>query len=135
MDETVKAAKLFLGMLDAGTFTQDKIIKKHLTKILKQWLLGDFSDMEVSEAERFFDSLTTEEKRIWQIIQGGRIVYFQDLTEGYFKSNGAIEKTLKNIRKKLDRNQFDFAISRARQEMKWTVRNGKKLSTKSNQIP
>jgi hypothetical protein len=126
-DETVKAAKLYLGMLDAGTFTQHKSTKKHLTKIIKHWLMFCDSVSELTELERLYDSFTKTEREFWSLMKVGRVVSFEIFCEGTYRSDHAVEKTLKNIRTKLDRTKYDFEISRSRGEVQWLIRDGKKL--------
>lgn len=126
-DETVKAAKLFLGMLDAGTFTQKEFTKKHLTKIIKQWLMHCDSVCESTELEQFYDSFTKTERKYWSLMSSKRVVSFDMFCEETYRTDHAVEKTLKSIRTKLDRDKYDFSISRSRGEMEWLVRDGKKL--------
>ena len=127
-NETTKAAKVFLGMLETGAFTQDEYIKKHLSIILKSWLMGSNSITEEDiPSEEIYDSFTQGQFDAWQIIEHRRVIPFAELSDGEYRSDHAIEKTLKQLRDKLDRSKNDFMISRAKSAVFWLVRNGKKM--------
>lgn len=129
-DETVDAANVYLGMLGQGTFTNNAHVKKHLTKILKEWLLmAEQSPHELWDLEVIYDSLTRVERKVWQILGSDRVVNFDNIRNAYDGdvTDHAIERTLKNIRSKLNPKKWLFSISRSKQQVRWIIQAGKKI--------
>jgi len=121
-----------LGCLESGSkILQVEAVSVALQKVLKQWLLMSEQQQEESqELEEVWDSLDTHLLRqIFRIMLQGRRVNYGRIEEafGYCPSEHAIESRLKAIRKKLNREKWDFRIHRREQEISWTIRAGKKI--------
>ena len=120
----VPNAEMLLFMLHAGTLNLCIAENRNdLARIIKEWQLLSVKSDELVE---LYDSLTAHERRVMtKLLSVRNRISFSDIQESV--SNDAIEKTLKRIRKKLDKTQWWFEISRARLDVCWILRDGKKI--------
>ena len=134
-NKTENVAKVLLGMMQTGAFTPNtlshKDVKLHLAKILKGWLVLSEQFSEVtSELDNLYDRLTPTERQVMRKLCSARKMSFEDLIEAAWSDRrvgyDAVERTLKNLRKKLDREVWWFEISRPLHEVKWILKAGKK---------
>ena len=121
----VPNAEMLLFMLHEGTLNLGNAENRNdLSRIIKEWQLLSVKSDELVE---LYDSLTAHERRVMaKLLSAKNRISFSDIQESV--SNDAIEKTLKRIRKKLDKTQWYFVISRSEKSVRWAVKDGKQIS-------